>query len=93
MRSAKVMQEITVVLKKKKKKMEAHKLLLLSGIVHVSISDQVFSPVCLPIIQPLNGPVGFSSHGEKRKADPQGRNVPGVRKPLTKSLISQCLFS
>lgn len=66
MRSAKVMQEITVVLQKKKKKKETHTLFLLLRIVKVSISAHGFSPVCLPIIQLLNGPVGFFSGGEKQ---------------------------
>lgn len=73
--------------------MEAHKFLLLSGIVHVSISDQGFFTCLLTHHPTTKWPCWFLLTGEKRKADPQGRNVPGVRKPLTKSLISQCLFS
>lgn len=66
-RSAKVMQEVTVALQKKKKK----KWRLINCFCYRELSKSaslitVFSPVCWPIIQPLNGPVGFFSRGEKK---------------------------
>lgn len=47
-------------------------------VTKVNVSDQYLSPLCLPIIQLLNGPVGIICRGERRKPDHQGTNVPGV---------------
>lgn len=69
------------------------KIFWLLRIARVSVSDRHLLPLWLPIIHPRNSPGGVILRGEGRDTDRQGGDVPGVHKPLSKSLIPQGLFS